>query len=508
MKRLAVSLAIRVALPAAALALAPNLVGDAGARALGMLPDPHGALKWGLESSQGLLLRQREIPAVMLLSAAAVVTLSALPTRWWGPGVLVVTLGALAAPRMATWPLLVLLALLIVNGLPASALADRKVRRLAFVPGSLLLAPAIVASALGLRPLLRRVLLGGAGAALGFGWVWADCLASYDAVRAGLEAWPAALLDPRITVMAQSPAGVRADWHSVQIVGDHAIVVGETRPRLLAFPLDGGPPIERPLGPRWGSERAAALDTETDAATGLTWVLGGPRTLLELRWKDGRWEDVRAVPLPAGVGYAYLVRTDADRLLIAGIQASGDNHAQVMSVQLPDLSDLRGSAFGRDGLRSPRQVAWIPTLDRLAMAPEFGEGLHLADVATGETALWIRTPTIDGKMVWIPGLERLLVALPNRLEMWVVDPATGEVDWTIPTQPGVRSLAVDEARGLVVSASVLTGRILVQDLRTGAVRASLGTVMPMVRELALAKDRGVAVLTTWAAVYRFPYADP
>ena len=79
------------------------------------------------------------------------------------------------------------------------------------------------------------------------------------------------------------------------------------------------------------------------------------------------------------------------------------------------------------------------------------------------------------------------------------------MDWTIPTQPGVRALAIDLERKIIVNASVITGQILVQDLYTGEILDRLGTVMPMVREIALEPNSGQAVLTTWAAIYQFPY---
>ena len=98
-----------------------------------------------------------------------------------------------------------------------------------------------------------------------------------------------------------------------------------------------------------------------------------------------------------------------------------------------------------------------------------------------------------------------MLALPNRFEVWRVDPVTAQVIQKIPTQPGVRTLAVDEERGLLITVSVLTGRILIQRLEDGTRLKSIGTVMPMVRQLKLDEDRGVGVLTTWIDIYRFSY---
>lgn len=511
---LRVWLLARLVLPAGFVMLAPNLAGEFGAWLLSQLPYPHGMLKWGLESSQGLLLRQREIPVVMLVAGLGAATLSALPGRAWLATAGVLGAAALLAPRFATWPLVVFMPLLWLNGATLADLPARRtlLRHFAAAPGSLLVSPLLVAFAVGLvkRRATHALFAGLSGSLLGFGWIWTDCLASYAQVRTAMEAWPTRLLDPRITLVAQSPVGVRADWHAVQIVDDHAIVVGETRPRLIAFDLDSNAFVERPLQPRWGPESAAPLDSETDLETGLTWVVDGGRRLLELRWTGRGWETVRALPLPVQMSYAYLRRTADDRLIVSSVQANNSGPRQVLVGTLPELADLRVVKLraGEAEAPMPREVAWLEPIGKLVLAPEFGDRLWLSDLTTGRSEPWVKTASLNGKMAYLAKNERLLLAQPNRVEMWMVDPRTGEVDWTLPTQPGVRAVAVDEDRGLVVSASVLTGQVLVQDLRTGEVRDVLGTVMPMVRELALAEDRGEAVLTTWAAVYRFPYAEP
>ena len=153
----------------------------------------------------------------------------------------------------------------------------------------------------------------------------------------------------------------------------------------------------------------------------------------------------------------------------------------------------------------PREFTFIPEQNSVILAPDFGTHLFKFNLKTGDVNPLIETPTLDGKMRWVPELNRLFVALPNRLSIWVIDIENGTVDWTIPTQPGVRALAIDLERKIIVNASVITGQILVQDLYTGEILDRLGTVMPMVREIALEPNSGQAVLTTWAAIYQFPY---
>jgi len=347
------------------------------------------------------------------------------------------------------------------------------------------------------------------GGVLAFGWVWLDCLASYAEVRAAMERWPSHLVDARVRVLAQSEPGVRADFHGVQIVGNHAIVVAETTTRLMAFDLDhDGPPVTIALTPRWGPESAAPLDAETDPESGLTWVVDPGHILRELRWDGAAWHDVRTVEMPRPLTYAYLRRDSESRFIGASVQAAGPWPRLVVSGTLPALDDLVAVDLNDAGkpIPMPREIEWVPSIEKLVLSPDFGTHLWLADIQTGQATPWLATPTLDGKMRWSEKLDRLVVALPNRMEMWVIDPSKGTVDWTIPTQPGVRSLAIDDRRGLVLSASVLTGQVWVQDIHTGEVLDRYGTVMPMVRELAISETRGEAVLSTWVAVYAFVYA--
>ena len=491
-------------------ALAGHSPGEALALLLTTLPYPHGAVKFVLESSQGMLLKQRELLAALPLALAAGLWPRGQASGRWIAGLLALLALGLSH-RFGLWPALLALPLITLAG-EADPAALRRLRRLAWAPLAPLWVPAPWAAALGLSAGARRALAGAAAVGLLLLSAWVECLAGYSAVRDGLERWPAALLDPRLRVLAQSPPGVRADWHGVQIVGDHAIVVGETRPRLVALPLDSGRPVvEHSLGPRWGPESAAPLDADTDPESGLTWVISGARTLSELRWTGAAFEPRRQIALPAPISYAY-VRRSGQRLILASVQTAGPSPRLVISGQLPALDDLRAVELAepRPGGRPrpipmPREVIFAPPIDALVVAPDFGARLYTAALGDGAARPWLAVPTLDGKMIWVPELGRIALALPNRATLWFIDPMTGAVDWEVPTQPGVRAVAVDAGRGLLVTASVLTGQIWVQDLRSGALCDRLGTVMPMAREMALSPTRGEGVLTTWAAVYQFPY---
>jgi len=155
---------------------------------------------------------------------------------------------------------------------------------------------------------------------------------------------------------------------------------------------------------------------------------------------------------------------------------------------------------------TPRDAAWVPPLGRLVLTPNFGEWLALADPATGLVEPWLELYSANAKPLWVPGLERLLLARPDAASIAVIEPISGTVERSIPTQRGVRALAVDHDRGLLVTGSVLTGRVEVQRLEDGEVLDSFGTLMPMIREIALDTERGEAIVATWTVLYRLPYA--
>ena len=314
-------------------------------------------------------------------------------------------------------------------------------------------------------------------------------------------------MDSRINVLAQNPS-VRADWHGVVIEKDHAIVLAESTMRLMAFPLnDQGIPIEITLGDRWGPERAAPLNVIFDADTNLFWTLGSSRHLNGFKLHNKKWTKEQQIDLPVEINYAYLHLVNQHFMLMP-IQVKRRFQPQLFALigDNPDWKNIRVvPSSGNIPISYPREFTFIPEHNSVVVSPDFGTHLFKFDLKSRDITPLLETPTLDGKMKWVPELNRLIVALPNRMSIWVIDVEKGTVDWTIPTQPGVRAIAVDFDRKIIVNASVLTGQILIQDLYTGSILDRLGTVMPMVREIALEPTSGQAVLTTWAAVYQFPY---
>ena len=265
-------------------------------------------------------------------------------------------------------------------------------------------------------------------------------------------------------------------------------------------------PASWPLAPQWGPSNGLTMDSETVGAR--TYFLAGPQSVEALDWSGGWSKGATSPPIAGELHHVYLAHVP-ERSSIFVLTVGTQNMAHVPTLlELPlDLSMLRHATLHLpDGARPPtvRDFAWVPTSKRFVLAPDFGDRLYVLDPDSGLVTPWIEVPALDGRVVWVPGLERILLPLPNRPEIWLIDPKTGGVE-RIPTQPGVRTAAIDVERRLLLTASLLTGQVLVQRL-DGSIVDHFGTLMPMVRNLVLDTARGEAWLSTWTALYRIPYA--
>ena len=342
-----------------------------------------------------------------------------------------------------------------------------------------------------------------------FGWQWVDVLSHYELVRKDMEQWPIERLDADITELAHSPPNVRADWHGVRIMGTKAVVTCEQRPRLMAFDLLTNERTETPLHPRWGPENVGPLESEINAANNIVWTVNGGTHILESKLNGEQWQRYREVKLPTQLSFSYITRA-VDKLFMIEVQTGGNQGSRkLLTAPLPSLRPIKENHLTMNGQKAPmpREPLWVPSINRLIYGSEFGEQLFAINMDDGTVRPWLKAQTFNGKMAWSDGTERVYSAVPNKMQIQVIDPTLPKIEYTIWTQPGVRAIAVDGTRGLLVSASVLTGQIWVQDVETGAIVKRMGTVYPMVREIALSEELGIGVLTTWNAVYQFKYSD-
>jgi hypothetical protein len=485
---------------------APEIVSAVTVKLLMLLPYPHGTVKWFLEASQGLLLHQSYLLWIVVFGLTSGALVDIWPRlRLWG--LLTCSAVAFAVPHYG----FVNIALLVLA--LAAFWYQKKGENVPnwllwcfpflplFLPGTINKfnrGPIARFCIFLLRSIVTMIFF--------LIWFWGDRLSHYSEVREDLADWPEELLDPEIRQLAKSPADVRADWHGIRILDDFAIVSCERNPRLVAFSLTSDQYFEYPLSARWGKDFAGPLEAEVDQSTGTVWTVDGGDKLLELQWSDSQFKLKRTIELPVPLSFSYITKNDSNLLLVT-VQAANRGPRRILKVPLPEGTPVRNVRINQEmgPAPMPREMIWVPTIDKLIVAPDFGRHLYKIDLNTGFTEPWLEVPTLNGKMVWEANAGRIILALPNKQELWVIDPEGPDVERKIPTQPGVRAVAVDQKNGLVLTASVVTGQIWVQDLHTGEVRRKLGTVYPMVRELAVAEELGMAVLTTWAAVYKINY---
>lgn len=464
----------------------------------------HGLFAWHAlllhAPRDGLLVLALALAAALparprLLPAAAALVLGALALAWGGAHPL----------AWLGWAALVVANLAPLRSLPARALRVPGVEVVLPLPTlrALVPSPGPLARAAATVPAALLFVLADAG--LG-------AMAYEDAVMD----WPDALRAPEVEVLDRSRFGARSDFHDLDLVPDgdgvRAVVVQENARRLSSYGRDPGPLDSWELPPWWTERNGLVMDSETDPATGTTWFLDGARQVTALRWVAGRWEKVgRSTPLPIPYTHAYTRHLpELGRVVLVSVNARDPAlHPIVTTLRDTDLVVVRAGeplTADRRPLPTIREVAWIPTVRKLALAPDFGSRLFLVDPETLRAEKWVSLPAMDGKMEWLPSLGRLAVASPAQGGVWLLDPASDQPDRLLPTQPGVRAFAVDEARGLLVTASVLTGQIEVRRL-DGAVERRLGTIMPMVRELRLWPATGEVFVTSWSRLYRARYTE-
>lgn len=502
--------ALRVVAPPLLLLAAPELATGWLTR----VPYAHGLAKGILGPWATMLYRQSLLPGLLVGAVVAALVLPGLPPRRWVSGAGVVLVAAVLWPLDPAWgPFVGFLALLLLNLAPRDRLAARTPRWWPALPGTELLTFGPVAAALGLGPVAHRVLVALGAVGLSLGWFAVDAVVTGHARKPDINYWYESRTDPRVRVLERAAPGIDCEYHDVDVVGDRVIVVAEGSHRLLSWPRTlEGPPATVALPPMWGQLFGVTMDAETDPVTGTTWFLNGALHVGAVDRVGAGFGPIRnSVRLPIQLDHVYTRHFPAEGLLrMVTVNARPmPGLSTLVSITVPDLQTVdvvRLRTPDGEPLDAIRDFEWLPTLGKLALAPDFGDRLFLADPHTGIAEPWITMPTMNGKLHWVDEVGRLFAALPNRAEVWVIDVERGVVDRTIPTQIGVRPVEVDPERKLLITASVATGAVWVQDLETGRRVDRFRTVMPIVRELGLLREEGMAVLSTWTVLYAVPYA--
>jgi len=111
------------------------------------------------------------------------------------------------------------------------------------------------------------------------------------------------------------------------------------------------------------------------------------------------------------------------------------------------------------------------------------------------------------RMEMTPDQRELLVAAPVDSAILRFDPETLELKGSIGTVFGVRTLAVDPVRNLLLTGSLISNMLEVIDLETKA-RVAKYYVGPWLRTIVLDTARGVAYVSSIEGLFRVDYATP
>lgn len=499
--------------------------------------DLHSAFKALVYAWHNVLLRLPYLAGALLLGLGAALVLPRLRGRaWWIAASFIAFLGLVGGWSSHRVLLPGAIALLLVNLAPRPP-GHRCWRLLAWLPGSLLLLPWPVSRLAGLKASAAFRIA--AGLVLACLWFGLDQALSYERYRYAVSRWPDDRLGTDVTLVEKVRHGDYHEYHDLDLVGDRFVVVAEQTHRLLSLDLDGRILDTWKLPEKWLPPlMGGVLDSASDPRRNLTWFLGGPFHVAGLEWVDGHWaRPFRSPPISFEPGFAgrYLpeVRARGDGQILRRPAVPGLVHAYgawaeereellvvtinprlpvdyplMIAARTPDLDSVRTVVLHTHGnllLPSPRDIVWMPTLGKILIAPDFWDTLYLADPDTGLAEPFLTAPLSNGALLWSPEFDRLLLSIPSEMAVWVIDPYRRVVERRIRTQPGARPLALDAQNGLLLTASVLTGMVLVQRFEDGSVVDRFDAFMPMVRSLAVHPASGTAFLTTWSALYRFPY---
>jgi hypothetical protein len=131
-------------------------------------------------------------------------------------------------------------------------------------------------------------------------------------------------------------------------------------------------------------------------------------------------------------------------------------------------------------------------------------GIQVYDMSSRERISETRSDARLDRMAFWPVANELLVASPAEARVLRYDADTLEPRGSIEGVIGVRVLAVDTRRDLLISGSLATGGITVHDLKTGR-RLSGFYLGPWLRSIRLLEEQGLAYVSSNGALYSVPY---
>jgi hypothetical protein len=130
--------------------------------------------------------------------------------------------------------------------------------------------------------------------------------------------------------------------------------------------------------------------------------------------------------------------------------------------------------------------------------------LMLYDLRRRDFVAEVVTDARVDRMAFDASRSEVLLASPLRSAVLRFDAATLAPRGQIPSGFGVRVMALDDKRGWMISGSLATGQIEVQNLKTGERLRSI-YLGPWLRSIVLDPERAVAYVSSNGALYKVPY---
>lgn len=135
-----------------------------------------------------------------------------------------------------------------------------------------------------------------------------------------------------------------------------------------------------------------------------------------------------------------------------------------------------------------------------------GEAVYGYDLLQRKIVSRYVTPYRGGRMLFDPKTNELLVCLPLQGEVLRLDADTLEKKGSYKVTSGVRAIAIDETRRVMMVGSLLTGKVALYDMTTGT-KLHDWYLAPWVRYIELNPATGIAYVSTNGALLKFNYAD-
>lgn len=290
---------------------------------------------------------------------------------------------------------------------------------------------------------------------------------------------------------------VRGDfnWIDRDDSGRYLFATGHQQPRLLRFDLQdaSAPPVQS------DAEIAGSQDFAYDHGSAEI-LLVNTSTKKLLVFDVNGMRLVRSIDVPQLSGGDPWITFDPESsavLIVSENDSQSGTPFLLVDRATGEVLDSRNDDAGNLVRHPNRPVAYLSFFRRRTELLAYD--LRAREVVARREA----SQQLSRMAFWLGGNE-VLVSSPTNGRVLRFDAETLALRGGIDAGFGVRSLAVDEVRGMLVSGSVATGMLRMIDLRTSEPRGSV-YVGPWLRTIELDPARSVAYVSSKSAIYVVNY---